>query len=72
MIDQYAPTAEDQRMATGEIYATRPLQDGRRFTIVKVFYDLTLLQDKLRNLGFTMVVHTLSDVFALLSGVRQE
>jgi ubiquinone/menaquinone biosynthesis C-methylase UbiE len=72
MIDQYAPTAEDQRMATGEIYATRPLHDGRRFTIVKVFYDLTLPQDKLRNFGFAVAVHTLSDVFALLSGARQE
>jgi ubiquinone/menaquinone biosynthesis C-methylase UbiE len=72
IVDQYAPTAEDQRLARGEIYATRPLHDGRCFTIVKVFYDLTLLQDKLRNLGFTVAVHLLSDVFALLSGVRQE
>ena len=72
IVDQYAPTAEDQRLATGELYATRPLHDGRRFTIVKVFYDLTLLQDKLRYLGFTVAVHPLSDVFALLSGARQE
>jgi ubiquinone/menaquinone biosynthesis C-methylase UbiE len=72
IIDQYAPTAEDQRLATGDIYATRPLRDGRCFTIVKVFYDLMLLQDKLRNLGFAVAVHTLSDVFALLVGVRQE
>ena len=72
IIDQYAPTAEDQQMATGEIYATRPLQDGRCFTLVKVFYDLGLLQDKLQNLGFTVAVYTLSDFFALLVGVRQE
>jgi ubiquinone/menaquinone biosynthesis C-methylase UbiE len=72
IIDQYAPTAEDQRIAQGEIHATRPLYDGRRFTIVKVFYDLTLLQDKLSHLGFAVAVHTLSDVFALLSGARQE
>jgi ubiquinone/menaquinone biosynthesis C-methylase UbiE len=72
IIDQYAPTAEDQQIATGEMYATRPLRDGRCFTIVKVFYDLTLLQDKLSHLGFAVAVHRLSDVFALLVGVRQE
>jgi ubiquinone/menaquinone biosynthesis C-methylase UbiE len=72
IIDQYAPTAEDQLIAKGDIYATRPLHDGRRFTIVKVFYDLPLLQDKLTHLGFAVAVHTLSDVFALLSGTRQE
>jgi trans-aconitate methyltransferase len=72
MINQYAPTAEDQQMATGEIYATRPLSNGRRFTTVKVFYDLPLLHNKLHQLGFTVAVHTLSDFCALLSGVRQE
>jgi demethylmenaquinone methyltransferase/2-methoxy-6-polyprenyl-1,4-benzoquinol methylase len=72
IIDQYAPTAEDQQIATGEIYATRPLQDGRCFTIVKAFYDLGLLQDKLQKLSFAVAVHRLSDFFALLVGVRQE
>jgi SAM-dependent methyltransferase len=72
MIDQYAPTAEDQQIATGEIYAIRLLHDGRRFTIGKVFYELMLLHDKLRHRGFAVAVHRLSDFFALLAGVRRE
>jgi demethylmenaquinone methyltransferase/2-methoxy-6-polyprenyl-1,4-benzoquinol methylase len=71
IIDQYAPTTEDQLIAQGDIYATRPLHDGRRFTIVKVFYDLLLLQAKLTHLGFAVTVHELSDFFAVLSGIRQ-
>ena len=45
-----------------------PLRDGRTCTIVKVFYDLTSLEDKLTGLGFEVVVHQLDERFYFLAG----
>ncbi len=50
------------------MYATRPLSDGRTFTIVKVFYDLAELHTRLTELGFEVELHQLNDVFFFLSG----
>jgi demethylmenaquinone methyltransferase/2-methoxy-6-polyprenyl-1,4-benzoquinol methylase len=72
IVDQYAPTPEDRSAAQGELYAERTLADGRTFTIVKVFYDLSQLQDRLAKRGFAAVVHTLDDIGFLLVGTRNE
>ena len=47
IVDEYAPTLEDEQIALADIYARRPLADGRTFTIVKVFYDLADLHARL-------------------------
>jgi ubiquinone/menaquinone biosynthesis C-methylase UbiE len=72
IVDQYAPTDEDRLVAKEGIYAARPVADGRTFTIVKVFYDLTDLKERLSHLGFEVVDHDLGEVFFLLSGRRGE
>jgi demethylmenaquinone methyltransferase/2-methoxy-6-polyprenyl-1,4-benzoquinol methylase len=70
IVDEHAPTDEDRLLSKEGIYATRPLKDGRTFTIVKVFYNLTILQEKLTHLGFEVEIHKLSDIFFFLSGTR--
>ena len=67
IIDQFAPTDEDRSVAKDTIHATRPLLDGRTFTIVKVFYELPFLADKLTRLGFDATVRQLNDTFFFLS-----
>lgn len=68
MIDQYLPSDSDKQVARDDIYATRPLEDGRRFTIVKAFYDLPQLQDKLEGLGLEVSVDPFTDTFFFLVG----
>jgi len=70
IIDQYAPTNEDQLVAKEDIYATRPLRDGRTFTIVKVFYDLNTLQEKLAYMGFEVTIERLNSIAFFLSARR--
>lgn len=76
MIDQYAPTEEDQHLikegAEGPIYAERPLRDGQTFTIVKVFYDARALQQIFTHLGFESVIHKLDDSFVFFSARRRQ
>ncbi len=67
IIDQYVPTNSDAQVARDEIYAERPLQDGRTFTIVKVFYSLDLLREKLTNLGFSVQPVPVGSSFFYLS-----
>jgi ubiquinone/menaquinone biosynthesis C-methylase UbiE len=67
IIDQYAPTPADSRIARGEIYAERPLLDGRIFTIVKVFYTLDYLRDKLSQLGLQADAQELGASFFFLT-----
>jgi hypothetical protein len=57
-------------VAKEDIYAARPLDDGRQFTIVKAFYDIPDLQKKLEHLGFEVVTNQFTDVFFFLSGWR--
>jgi demethylmenaquinone methyltransferase/2-methoxy-6-polyprenyl-1,4-benzoquinol methylase len=68
IVDQHAPSEADAQVAKEDIYATRPLEDGRQFTIVKAFYELDELQDKLSILGFETTVSKFAEVFFLLSG----
>lgn len=67
ILDQYAPTAADSQVAKGDIYAERPLLDGRTFTIVKVFYTLDLLKEKLVNLGLHPTAEELGSSFFFLT-----
>lgn len=72
IVDQHTPTEEDRRLTTDGIHAVRPLGDGRRFTIVKVFYDLTDLHARLARLGFAVTTHDLREGFFFLSARRGE
>jgi trans-aconitate methyltransferase len=75
IIDQYAPMPEDRDLVRdgpgGQIYAERPLLDGQTFTIVKVFYSVESLQERLASCGFTVSVEKLDDIFFFLRAQRQ-
>jgi len=71
MIDQYQPSDSDKRIAKEDIYATRPVEDGREFTIIKAFYDLPYLHNKVEQLGFEVSIHKFSDTFFFLAGKRK-
>lgn len=68
LVDQHAPSEADSAIAKENIYAVRPLEDGRKFTIVKAFYNLNELEEKLTKLGFTVTSQKFSDTFFFLSG----
>jgi ubiquinone/menaquinone biosynthesis C-methylase UbiE len=72
IVDQDIPPHEHRLVAQDDIHALRQTSDGRTFTIVKVFYDLATLEDKLTHLGFEVVVHKLGDVLFFLSRRRGE
>lgn len=71
IIDQDVPTDEDRQIAKGDIYAVRPVLDGRTFTIVKVFYDPITLQGKLNQLGFDVAVERLDPISFFLAAKRR-
>jgi len=71
IIDQYQPSDSDRQVAKENIYATRPIEDGRQFTIVKAFYDLHQLNHKLEQLGFEVNTHKFTDTFFFLAGKRK-
>jgi ubiquinone/menaquinone biosynthesis C-methylase UbiE len=71
MVDQYAPMPEDREISVrdaeeGAIYANRSLRNSQTFLIVKVFYDLQLIEHRLDALDFTVTVHQLDDIFFFL------
>jgi ubiquinone/menaquinone biosynthesis C-methylase UbiE len=74
IIDQFAPTPEDRQIMRegeeGQVYAERSLDNGDVFTIIKAFYDLSMLQKRLTALHFTVTVSRLSDVFFFLSAQK--
>src|SRR5215469_12827983 len=74
VIDQSAPFSEDREIMTegegGSLYARRSLRNGKTFTVVKVFYDVTVLQEMLAALGFEVMLHQVSDLFFFLSARR--
>ena len=74
IVDQYAPMPEDREISVqteeGAIYANRSLRDGQTFTIVKVFYDLPIIEHLLEALDFTVTVQTLDDIFFFLHARR--
>ena len=76
MVDQYAPMQEDREIIVsdaeeGAIYANRSLRNGQSFLIVKVFYDLQILENLLDALGFTVTVQKLDDIFFFLQARRK-
>jgi len=74
VLDQSAPFSEDREIMTegegGSLYARRSLRNGKTFTVVKVFYDVTVLQEMLAALGFEVTLHQVSDLFFFLSARR--
>ena len=70
IVDEYAPSEEDRRIAKGTTYAKRSLRDGRTFTIVKVFYDPAFLEGKLKKLGFEVQKQKLGGRFFFLFAKR--
>jgi len=76
IVDQYAPMQEDREIIVrdageGAIYARRPLRNGQTFLIVKVFYDLQIIEHLLETLGFTVKIHKLDDIFFFLEAQRK-
>ena len=75
MVDQYAPMQEDREIIVqkeeGAIYAKRSLLNGQTFLIVKVFYDLQIIENLLDALDFTVTVHKLDDIFFFLHARRK-
>ena len=75
MVDQYAPMQEDREIIVqkeeGAIYAKRSLLNGQAFIIVKVFYDLQIIENLLDALDFTVTVHKLDDTFFFLQARRK-
>jgi demethylmenaquinone methyltransferase/2-methoxy-6-polyprenyl-1,4-benzoquinol methylase len=72
VVDEYAPTAADRQIALADIYARRPLADGRTFTIVKVFYDLADLHARLAAQGVAVTIRPLDERFFVLHGRGRE
>jgi ubiquinone/menaquinone biosynthesis C-methylase UbiE len=74
MVDQYAPMQEDREISVqteeGAIYAKRSLLNGQMFLIVKVFYDLPVIENLLGALGFAVTIHQLDDIFFFLQARR--
>lgn len=70
-VDQHAPSEADTAIAEKDIYAKRPLADGREFTIFKKFYDLGDLQKKLEGLRFEVSVEKFGENFFLMVGRKQ-
>jgi trans-aconitate methyltransferase len=74
IIDQYAPTSEDRQVMKegegGHIYAERPLRSGKTFTIIKVFYDVMVLQEVFAALGFEAISSRLDESFFFLEARR--
>jgi ubiquinone/menaquinone biosynthesis C-methylase UbiE len=68
IVDEYAPLPGEEEAAQQGIYHQRPLYDGRTFTIVKVFYEMALLEEKLGQLGFQTQVQQPNPYFFALTG----
>jgi hypothetical protein len=70
MVDQSAPMPEDREIGVqtedGAIYAKRSLLNGQTFLIVKVFYDLQSIENRLHTLGFAVTVQKLDNIFFFL------
>ena len=76
LVDQYAPMQEDREIIVrdakeGAIYAKCSLLNGQTFLIVKVFYDLQIIETLLDALDFTVTVHKLDDIFFFLQARRK-
>jgi ubiquinone/menaquinone biosynthesis C-methylase UbiE len=67
IVDEFQVTPEELPLTEG-IQQARTLMDGRQFTIVKVYYDPALIQEKLQARGFQNVNYDKSAYFFYLSG----
>ncbi len=74
ILDQYAPMPEDRQIMQegedGNIYAHRTLQSGADFTIVKMFYNVAVLQEIFSVLGCKATTYKLDDSFFFLEAQR--
>jgi 2-polyprenyl-3-methyl-5-hydroxy-6-metoxy-1,4-benzoquinol methylase len=66
IVDQSEATEEEIAVTDG-IEQARTLADGRQFTIVKVYYDPAVLQEKLAARGFQNVSYNKGEYFFYLT-----
>jgi demethylmenaquinone methyltransferase/2-methoxy-6-polyprenyl-1,4-benzoquinol methylase len=61
--DDRGRTNDDIHVVDDVPVATRTLRDGRRFDVVKLYWDPAELQDRLASLGWPMAVRRVGDTF---------
>ena len=61
--DDRGATNEDVHLVANVPVAVRTLRDGRRFPIVKVYWDPTELQNRISSLGWQIAVRRAGDTF---------
>jgi SAM-dependent methyltransferase len=66
--DDRGTTNDDIHLVENVPVAPRTLRDGRTFDIVKVYWDPTLLQDRLCSLGWQVAVRRVGETFLYGSG----
>ena len=59
---------DDIRLVGNVPVARRTLRDGRRFDVVKVYWDPTELQDRISSLGWQVAVRRVGKTFLYGSG----
>lgn len=69
IIDQCNDLPEYALAKREGIFEERTLSDGRKFTIVKIFYHPGLLAERVRQLGFEVTAERVDTIF-YLSGTR--
>lgn len=73
IVDSRAPELATSHTGTedlGEDLQTRVLKDGRRFDIVKIYYEPAALSQILRRHGFIIEAATTQDFFLYADGVK--
>lgn len=63
--DQRAGGHDDLRVVNGTPVATRQLRDGVQYDIVKVFWEPSDLEGRLRTLGWNMRVYAVGETYLL-------
>ena len=66
--DESGAVNDDVRVVSGVPLATRRLHDGRRFDVVKLFWEPAALEDRLRALGWNIAVRREGETFLYGSG----
>lgn len=69
IIDQWNFLPGEEAITQGT-HQTRRLADGQQFTIVKVYYDLDTISNKLKERGFQNVTYDKGTYFFYLNGQR--
>lgn len=64
-------TAADQRIAAADITSLRRLNDGREFTIYKLFYKLGDLKEQLAHFGWQIEVNQTPQYFLYGKGGKR-